>query len=136
LKRVSHSYSHLDPPVKTRDHVIHHFFVADETAAIQLSLWDEFGDSIEVGDILSLKNGKCALWTNSLELQKGKKGTLVKIGEFTMVFNESKNMSQYEWIEEPFGSKKYSIKGMKQPQVIQGGPIQKKVEQTPRKKAF
>lgn len=100
-------------PVKTKEHMIHHFLISDETGCIQLSLWDEFGEGVQLGDILFIKNGRCTLWTNNLELQKGRKGVIQKIGEFTMQFNETKNISNFEWIEDPPNSKKYIIKGLK-----------------------
>jgi hypothetical protein len=43
---------------KTKDdHKIVHALVADNTASVQLSIWDAQDDWIQVGDILRLKGG-------------------------------------------------------------------------------
>jgi hypothetical protein len=46
-------------PAKTKQHIIHHFLVSDETGAIQLSLWDALGEGVHIGDIFQMKNGCC-----------------------------------------------------------------------------
>eukprot|EP01080_Neovahlkampfia_damariscottae_P011849 gene11849-5178_t len=101
------------PPAKTKQNIIHHYLVADETAAIQLSLWDNHGEGVQIGEIFQLKNGCCRVWSNVIELQKGKIGEIERIGEFTMIFNEAKNLSNFEW-EEDKATKTWTNKGLKQ----------------------
>ncbi|KAL0486311.1 SOSS complex subunit B [Acrasis kona] len=94
-------------PVKTKEHMINNFLVADESAAINLTVWDEKADGISSGDILKLSGGHVGIWKTNLSLYTGKKGTLERVGEFNMIFNEAKNMSLAEYEEDPPGSKRY-----------------------------
>lgn len=48
------------------------------------------------GDICRIIGGKCTVFKSSLGLYIGK-GTLERISDFCMIFNESKNMSQIEF---------------------------------------
>ena len=40
---------------------MHHLLVADASASINMSLWDEFGDVLQEGDIIRLTNGSVFL---------------------------------------------------------------------------
>ncbi|GMS96357.1 hypothetical protein PENTCL1PPCAC_18532, partial [Pristionchus entomophagus] len=74
--------------------------VADPTGSINLNFpVAEYGDGVQPGDICKLKNGHTTFFRGCLALQCGKNGELFKINEFTMVFSESPNMSDYnsEW---------------------------------------
>lgn len=68
--------------------------VADATACINLSIWDEPGALLQPGDIVRLSKSYAQIWRNCLTLYSGKSGDIEKIGEFTMVFNEQVNMSE------------------------------------------
>ncbi|KAK7794078.1 hypothetical protein R5R35_010285 [Gryllus longicercus] len=68
--------------------------VADATASINVSIWDEPGKLIAPGDIICLTKGYASVWRNCLTLYSGKNGDIQKIGEFCMVFNEQVNMSE------------------------------------------
>lgn len=68
--------------------------VADATACINLVVWDETGHYINASDILRLTKAYATLWCNSLTLYTAKTGTVEKIGEFCMVFNDQLNMSE------------------------------------------
>lgn len=68
--------------------------VADSTACINVSVWDEPGQHLVPGDIVKLTRGYAAVFRDSLTLYTGKTGDLQKIGEFCMVFNEQLNMSE------------------------------------------
>lgn len=67
--------------------------VADKTASISFSLWNEQAEAVEPGDILRLTKGYSSLWKGSMVLYSGKYGILEKIGEFTMVYSETPDMS-------------------------------------------
>ena len=75
--------------------------VADSSACINLSLWDEPGHILVPGDIVRITKGYANLWRNCLTLYSGKGGDLDKIGDFCMVFNEQLNMSEANLIQEP-----------------------------------
>lgn len=68
--------------------------VADATACINLAVWDDTGHYINASDILRLTKVYATLWRNSLTLYTAKTGTIEKIGEFCMVFNDQLNMSE------------------------------------------
>lgn len=75
--------------ISTKDgHLITTCRVADETASINLSLWDGKGKAIKSGDILKLSNGYTNVWKRSLTLYTGKAGHLTRTGEFLYIFAE------------------------------------------------
>lgn len=67
--------------------------VADCTACVNLSLWDEPGALLHPGDIVRLTKCYTQIWRNCLTLYSSKSGFIEKIGEFCMVFNENLDMS-------------------------------------------
>lgn len=76
--------------------------VADETAAVHFQLWGDECDAFEPGDILSLSNGIFSYNNHKqLVLRAGKRGKLLKVGEFTMLFVENPNMSEIRWVPDP-----------------------------------
>ncbi|XP_062019967.1 uncharacterized protein LOC133736483 [Rosa rugosa] len=81
--------------------------VADETAAVHFQLWGDECDAFEPGDIIQLANGIFSYNRNSLVLRAGKRGKVEKVGEFTMVFVETPNLSEIHWVPDPNNSKKY-----------------------------
>uniref|UniRef100_A0A2P2IXI2 SOSS complex subunit B homolog n=1 Tax=Rhizophora mucronata TaxID=61149 RepID=A0A2P2IXI2_RHIMU len=81
--------------------------VADETAAVHFLFWGDECDAFEPGDIIRLVNGIFSYSKTHLVLRAGKRGTLEKVGEFTMTFVESPNMSEIRWICDPSNSNKY-----------------------------
>lgn len=68
--------------------------VADQTACINLAVWDDLGHCINASDILRLNKAYATLYRNALTLYTAKAGSVEKIGEFTMVFNDQLNMSE------------------------------------------
>ncbi|XAR61266.1 hypothetical protein NMG60_11034913 [Bertholletia excelsa] len=81
--------------------------VADNTAAVHFQLWGEECDAFEPGDIIRLTNGIFSYQRNNLVLRAGKRGKSEKVGEFTMTFVETPNMSEIHWIPDPSNPKKY-----------------------------
>ncbi|KAL4567169.1 hypothetical protein LXL04_022743 [Taraxacum kok-saghyz] len=82
--------------------------VADETASVHFQLWNEECDSFQPGDIIHLSNGIFSYHRGSnLVLRAGKRGKVEKVGEFTMAFVESPNMSEILWVPDPNNSGKY-----------------------------
>lgn len=82
--------------------------VADETAAVHFQLWGDECDVVEPSDIIHLKNGIFSYnRNNNLVLRAGKRGKIEKVGEFTMVFVETPNVSNIHWVTDPTNSKKY-----------------------------
>lgn len=70
------------------------FKVADPTACINVSVWDEPGKLLVPGDIVRLTKGYASVWRNCLTLYSGKNGDIHKIGDFCLMFNEALNMSE------------------------------------------
>ncbi|XP_019463739.1 PREDICTED: SOSS complex subunit B homolog isoform X4 [Lupinus angustifolius] len=81
--------------------------VADETASVHFQLWGDECDAFEAGDMIDLTNGIFSKQRNNLVLRAGKRGKIMKIGEFTMSFVETPNMSEIHWVPDPTNSKKY-----------------------------
>ncbi|KAI1300151.1 SOSS complex subunit B2 [Halotydeus destructor] len=82
------------PSTTKSGHQVRTMKVADKSAAINASVWDEPGALLQPGDICRLTKGYCSEWNKCLTLYTGKGGTIVKTGEFCMVFNEQINMSE------------------------------------------
>jgi hypothetical protein len=113
------------------DHTITHARVADQTASINLSLWDaqvrtpkyvflnetiqptmlqhNQGEMLSSGDIIKLTGGYTMLYKNSLVLYSGcMHGTLERVGQYNLLFKEHPNMSSMDWNNEN-GSNKPSV---------------------------
>ena len=76
--------------------------VADETAAVHFLLWGTECDAFEPGDIVRLTSGIFSYHRgNNLFLRAGKRGRVEKVGEFTMMFVETPNMSEVRWGPDP-----------------------------------
>lgn len=82
------------PTITKENREVRTFKVADQSACINASIWDEAGHLLVPGDIVRLTKGYLLLWRNCLTLYTSKGGDLQKIGEFCMVFNEQLNMSE------------------------------------------
>ena len=86
----------VNSAITTRDgHIITTCRVADRTASINLSVWDEKGKAIKSGDILKLNKGYTNLWKNVLTLYTGKAGQLTRVGDFTFLFSELPFLSEH-----------------------------------------
>ncbi|KAK9064494.1 hypothetical protein SSX86_015876 [Deinandra increscens subsp. villosa] len=82
--------------------------VADESASVHFQLWNEECDAFKPGDIVHLSNGIFSYnRSNRLVLRAGKRGKVEKVGEFTMEFVESPNMSEIVWVPDPDSSSRY-----------------------------
>lgn len=81
--------------------------VADETAAVHFQLWGKECDAFNPGDIIRLANGIFSYNKNHLVLRAGKRGKIEKVGEFTMAFVETPNMSEMHWVPDPNNPKRY-----------------------------
>ncbi|XP_059625779.1 uncharacterized protein LOC132268893 [Cornus florida] len=81
--------------------------VADQTAAVHFQLWGDECDAFQPGDIIHLANGIFSYNRNNLVLRAGKRGKAEKVGEFTMAFVETPNMSEIRWIPDPNNSRRY-----------------------------
>lgn len=85
----------VGPPTVTKENrVVRTFKVADATACINVSVWDEPGSLLVPGDIVRLTKGYAAIWRSCLTLYSGKNGDILKIGDFCLAFNEHLNMSE------------------------------------------
>lgn len=73
---------------------IYSFKVADSSAAINCSIWDEPGKALIAGDIVRLMKCYVSIFRGCLTLYSGKSGELTRMGDFCMIFNETINMSE------------------------------------------
>ncbi|XP_078152208.1 nucleic acid-binding, OB-fold-like protein [Carex rostrata] len=72
--------------------------VADETASVQFQMWGGECEAFQPGDIIRINKGIFSRHRNKLVLRAGKKGAVEKVGEFTMVFVETPNMSEMRFV--------------------------------------
>ena len=79
--------------------------VADETAAVHFELWGDECEALQPGDIIRLSNGIFSFNRNNLVLRAGKRGKVEKVGEFTMAFVETPNISEIRWVRDPNSNK-------------------------------
>ncbi|EFN88947.1 Solute carrier family 35 member C2 [Harpegnathos saltator] len=82
------------PTITKENREVRTFKVADSTACMNVSIWDEPGQLLMPGDIVRLTKGYASVWRQCLTLYSGKSGDIQKIGEFCMVINEQLNMSE------------------------------------------
>ncbi|KAH0550586.1 SOSS complex subunit B homolog [Cotesia glomerata] len=82
------------PTITKENREVRTFKVADATACMNVSIWDEPGQLLVPGDIVRLTKGYASVWRQCLTLYSGKNGDIQKIGEFCMVINEQLNMSE------------------------------------------
>ncbi|XP_070022634.1 uncharacterized protein LOC107811944 [Nicotiana tabacum] len=81
--------------------------VADETAAVHFQMWGDECDTFEPGDLIRLENCIFSYNRNNLLLRAGKRGKAEKVGEFTITYVETPNMSEIRWVPDPSNSKIY-----------------------------
>ncbi|CRL00275.1 CLUMA_CG013548, isoform A [Clunio marinus] len=72
---------------------VYSFKVADQTACINCSIWDEPGKLLQPGDIVRMMKCYSQIWRGCLTLYSGKSGEIIRVGDFCMIFNEQLNMS-------------------------------------------
>lgn len=90
-------------PYKTKDgNEVRSCKVADKSGCINISIWGEDGNHIQPGDIMTLTRGYGTLFKSCLTLYMGKGGTLLKSGEFCMLFTEVPDFSEHnpEYIQQ------------------------------------
>eukprot|EP01126_Amoeba_proteus_P050135 TRINITY_DN58_c0_g1_i16.p1 TRINITY_DN58_c0_g1~~TRINITY_DN58_c0_g1_i16.p1 ORF type:complete len:116 (-),score=19.38 TRINITY_DN58_c0_g1_i16:3-350(-) len=61
------------------------FLVADSSACISLSVWDERGPCLELGDIIQMKGSYVQMYHDSLVLYCGHMSTLERVGELVVL---------------------------------------------------
>lgn len=79
--------------------------VADETAAVHFELWGDECEALQPGDIICLSNGIFSFNRNNVVLRAGKRGKVEKVGEFTLAFVETPNISEIRWVRDPNSNK-------------------------------
>ena len=68
--------------------------VADRTGMVNLTVWNEPGKVIQLGDIIRMSRGYTNMFKNCLTLHTNRNGEFSKIGDFCMTFTETPNMSE------------------------------------------
>ncbi|KAL1130489.1 hypothetical protein AAG570_011737 [Ranatra chinensis] len=117
-----------NPIMVKENHEVRTLKVADATACINLSLWDEPGHLLSPGDIVRITKGYTNMWRNCLTLYVGKGGDIDRIGDFCMVFNEQVNMSESNAFDsQPVGNNGSVNNGGKGG----GGPLRPVLSQPP-----
>lgn len=87
--------------VPTKDgHIVCTIRVADESGSAILTLWDQIGLSVEIGDILLVMGGFVTMFQNEIRLAC-KLGTVVRQGRFCLQFSDLPDHSSFSWISDP-----------------------------------
>ncbi|CAL5086105.1 unnamed protein product [Urochloa decumbens] len=98
----SHPNPHAHAQARGGEEVTCLALVADETAAAHFLLWGDECGAFEPGDIVRLTSGIFSYHRgNALVLRAGRRGRAEKVGEFTMLFVETPNMSEIQWGRDP-----------------------------------
>mmetsp|Transcript_30713 Transcript_30713/g.63532 ORF Transcript_30713/g.63532 Transcript_30713/m.63532 type:complete len:181 (-) Transcript_30713:47-589(-) len=83
---------------------VHHIVVADNTAKMNASLFDSYGELVQPGDIIRLTGGYCQPYKGASTLYAGKLGKIERLGEFCFPFTDksdgSDNMSKITWVQQ------------------------------------
>lgn len=82
--------------------------VAGDTASVHFHLWGDECSAFEPGLIMCLANGIFSINHNNLVLRAGNIGKVEKVGEFTVTFVGTPNMSEIHWVLDPKNPKKYA----------------------------
>ncbi|KAJ2800726.1 hypothetical protein H4R20_003950 [Coemansia guatemalensis] len=88
-------------PTTTRDgQTIHTFLVADKSASIIMNIWGNDGKFIRNGDIIRIEGAEAKLFKGFMQLTTARFGKLKRVGEDTMLFRETPNVSEMQWVTE------------------------------------
>ncbi|PUZ72497.1 hypothetical protein GQ55_2G398800 [Panicum hallii var. hallii] len=100
--RPAHPHPHPHAQARGGEEVTCLALVADDTAAAHFLLWGGECGAFEPGDIVRLTGGIFSYHRgNALVLRAGRRGRAEKVGEFTMLFVETPNMSEIQWGRDP-----------------------------------
>jgi ssDNA-binding replication factor A large subunit len=84
----------IQKAIQTKDgHEIRTVRIADRSGSVNISVWNECGALLKEGDILRLNNCFTQIWKNQLQVKVSAKGSIVKCGEFMMIFSEQPDMT-------------------------------------------
>lgn len=77
------------------------FLVADESGSILCNFFDDVGLKLQEGDIIFLKGCYASVFKGHLILYASRPGygQVIKMGEFFMIYNDSINLSERNWLE-------------------------------------
>ncbi|CAD5227125.1 unnamed protein product [Bursaphelenchus xylophilus] len=71
------------------------FKVADESASINLTVWDQAAEYLQPGDVCSLKSGSTSVYKGSMSLNCGKNSEVLKVGRIVHPISLQPDMSLY-----------------------------------------
>lgn len=80
---------------------VYTFLVADESASMLATFWDEQGSALKPGNVILLRGGLVTLYKGHLRLACKRMGSLVKVDHFKMLFAETPNVSDILWTPDP-----------------------------------
>lgn len=99
--------------------------IADKTGSVNLSVWGENCNAVQPSDILVLNRCYTTLFKSHMTVYIGKGGSIRKVGEFCMVFNDLPDMSEYreDWAKEALQQQQQQAQGNKNVQGYNKNPI-------------
>ena len=72
---------------------IHRYLVADRTASAYLNMYDQFGEYLQIGDIVYANGVYSTIFKDQQILYQGKFGLMLRLGEFFFEYQEQPNVS-------------------------------------------
>lgn len=80
--------------------------VADESGAINLTLWDEAGEYLQPGDVCALRHGSTSVYKGVMSLNAGKNAEITKVNRIVLGASLTPDMSAYSGELDKFFSSK------------------------------
>uniref|UniRef100_A0A0N4ZY35 OB domain-containing protein n=1 Tax=Parastrongyloides trichosuri TaxID=131310 RepID=A0A0N4ZY35_PARTI len=70
--------------------------IADKSGCCQLTIWNEFANFVQIGDICRLADGGVQVYKGQLSVVCGKNSTIMKFGEFFFPITEYPDVSEFK----------------------------------------
>jgi hypothetical protein len=104
-KNVDCRFIVLAPPtdvhVAKEGGTVYTFLVADESAAMLATFWDEQGAALRAGDVVLMRGGLVTLFRGHMRLACKRQGSLLRIDRVRLLFRETPNVSETLWVPHP-----------------------------------
>lgn len=80
--------------IRTTDgNEVRNIIISDKTGRVNLSMWGELGGLVREGDILKIQRAYTKLFKDVLTLYISKQGSIQRVGDFCLQFNDKNDLS-------------------------------------------
>ncbi|KAG0269734.1 hypothetical protein DFQ27_002403 [Actinomortierella ambigua] len=77
------------------------FIAADSTGCLELVIWGEDSRLLKAGDLLRVHSADTKLFKGKMQVTTTRHGKYKKFGEDILLFKETPNYSEFEWVQDP-----------------------------------